>query len=68
MANQAELAQALADLTSQLTKASGEILAKIAVLEQAIVDAGNVTPEVEAALSEAKAAAQSLDDIVPDVV
>lgn len=66
MATQAELAQQLRDLTAQNEKARVEILAKIAALEQAIIDAGNTTPEVDAALADLKASVQTDDDIVPD--
>lgn len=57
--NQTELAQALADLGTQLNKALDEI-------RTAIENGGNVTPEVEAALNNAKAVAQALDDLNPD--
>jgi ABC-type transporter Mla subunit MlaD len=57
--NQAELAQALSDLGAQLVKALDEIKA-------AIQNAGEVTPEVQAALDNAKAVAQALDDLNPD--
>jgi phosphoglycerate dehydrogenase-like enzyme len=63
---QAELAQQLTDVTAQNEKARAEILQKIADLEAAIVAAGNVTPEVEAALSALKTSVQTDDDIVPD--
>lgn len=57
--NQTELAAALGDLGAQLNKALDEI-------RRAIENAGNVTPEVEAALTNAKAVAQQLDDLNPD--
>jgi ABC-type transporter Mla subunit MlaD len=57
--NQTELAQALADLGAQLTKALDEIVAAIAA-------GGQTTPEVDAALANARAVAQSLDDLNPD--
>ncbi len=63
---QAELAQQLTDVTAQNEKARAEILQKIADLEAAIVAAGNVTPEVEAALSALKTSVQTDDDIVAD--
>ena len=65
---QAELAQQLTDVTAQNEKARAEILQKIADLEAAITAAGNVTPEVEAALTELKASVQTDDDIVADPV
>lgn len=64
--NQTELAQALTDLGTQLTKASAEITGKIADLEAAISNAGSTTPEVDAALAALKVSGQALDDIVPD--
>jgi hypothetical protein len=66
MANQTELAQALLGIQEQLTKASGEIVAKIGELEAAIAAAGNTTPEVDALVSEIKSIAEGLDGIVPD--
>lgn len=47
-------------VTEQLTKAKGEVLAKIAELEDAV--AAGQTPDFTAL----KAAAQGLDDVVPD--
>lgn len=64
--NQAELAQALNDAAAEAVKAKGEIVAKIADLETAIGNAGNTTPEVDAALAALKDAVQGVDDIVPD--
>jgi len=66
MATQAELAKELRDLHAQNEKARQEILGKVADLEQAIVDAGNTTEEVDAALADLKASIQTDDDIVPD--
>jgi hypothetical protein len=66
MATQAELAQELRDVKEQNDKSRAEILDKIADLEQAVIDAGNVTPEVQTALDELKASVQTDDDIVPD--
>jgi len=57
--NQAELQQALADLGAQLTKALDEIRA-------AIERGGQTTPEVDAALANARTVAQALDDLNPD--
>lgn len=64
--NQQEFAQELAGLKAQVDKANAEILAKITTLTQAIEAAGNITPEVQAALADLKASVQSTDDIVPD--
>lgn len=66
MATQIELAQALADIQAQLTKAAGEIRARVDALEAAIAAAGNTTPEVDAALAGVRAIAQALDDLNPD--
>jgi seryl-tRNA synthetase len=66
MASQAQLAQELRDVKAQNDKAREEILAKIAALEEAIVNAGNTTEEVDTALAELKASVQTDDDIVPD--
>lgn len=68
MATQAELAKQLRDITAQNEKARQEILDKIATLEQAIIDAGNTTPEVDAALADLKASVQADDDLNPDEV
>ncbi len=64
--NQTELAQALADLTTQADKAKAEIVAKVADLETAIANAGSTTPEVDAALAALKGSVQGLDDLNPD--
>lgn len=66
MATQAELEALLTGVATQLSKASGEIVAKIGDLEVAIANAGNTTPEVDAAVANLKTIAQALDDIVPD--
>lgn len=52
-------------VVAQLNKAKGEIVAKIADV-QAQLDAANV-PAEQVDLSELTAAAQALDDVVPDV-
>ncbi len=64
--NQTELAQALADLTTQADKAKAEIVAKVADLEAAIANAGSTTPEVDAALAALKGSVQGLDDLNSD--
>jgi len=66
MATQAELAATLLAVRDQLTKASAEIVARVAALEQAIANAGNTTPETDAALAAVKEIAQALDDLNPD--
>lgn len=68
MATQAELAQSLADVSTQVDKAKAEIVAKIGDLETALANAGNTSPEVDAALAALKASVQGVDDIVPDPV
>lgn len=62
------LQEDLLDVRDQLVKARGEIVTKIEDLEAAVSNSGEVSPEVAEALSEVKAAAQALDDIVPDAV
>jgi hypothetical protein len=66
MATQAELAQQLTDLKAQNDKAHAEHLAKLAELETAIANAGNTTPEVDAALAALKESIQRDDDMNPD--
>lgn len=66
MATQAELAQQLTDVATQVEKTKTEITTKISDLEAAIVAAGNTSPEVDAALASLKSAVQGVDDIVPD--
>lgn len=66
MATQKELAQALVDLKAQLSKVATEITTKIQSLQDALANAGNTTPEVDAALDEVKSAVQALDDLNPD--
>lgn len=66
MGSQADEATALNALADQLTKANTEIQAAIADLKTQIANAGNTTPEVDAALARVTAGAQTLDDIVPD--
>lgn len=66
MATQAEHAQQLKDLKIQNDKARAEVLAKIAALEDAVNNAGNTTPEVDAAFADLKASVQTDDDIVAD--
>lgn len=52
----------------QLGKAQGEIVAKIGDLESALAAAGADSAAVADAVTSLKAAAQSLDDVVPDPV
>ena len=60
------LADDLNAIKDQLDKAKGEIVGKIGSLEDAIAAAGNVDPNVSAALAAVKEAAQALDDVVAD--
>ncbi len=66
MSTQAELAAALVSLKEQTDKSFTEIIAKIAELEEALNNAGTVSPEVLAALDALKVSVQRVDDIVPD--
>ena len=66
MANQAELAQQLRDITAQNEKARTEILKKIADLETALANAGTTTPEVDEAVAALKASVQTDDDLNED--
>jgi hypothetical protein len=63
-----ELAVAVSELSAQLAKAQGEILGKIADLEEALATMDVELPEdAAAALEGLRVSAQALDDIVPDV-
>ncbi len=69
----AELAAELTRLTEQEGKIAAEQATRFDALTQAVNDlkdalaaAGNVTPEVSAALLALKGAVQSLDDSIPD--
>ena len=64
--NNEEVAKELADFKAQVDKSNAEIAAKIIALEGAITNAGEVTPEVVAAMEALKASIQKTDDIVPD--
>lgn len=68
MATQAELAASLSAVGDQLDKAQAEILAEVQALKDALAAAGATSPEVDAAVARVQAAAQSLDDVNPDVV
>lgn len=70
MATQAEHLQGLKDITAQLNKISAESTAnleKLAALEQAIQDAGNTSPEIDAAMDDLRSGMQALDDKTPDL-
>jgi uncharacterized coiled-coil DUF342 family protein len=64
-----EAIAAVQEIGTQLTKAKDEIVSKIAALEAAIANA-ELSPEdsakLQAAVADAKASAQALDDLNPD--
>jgi len=81
--NQAEMLSRLTDLDTsmaaigdEVTKVAGEttaLLAEVATLKDAVANAGNTSPEVDAALAAVEARAgtlaasvQGVDDLVPD--
>lgn len=69
MATQAQLATELALVSAQVAKIGTETqatLQRVADLEAAIANAGNTTPEVDAALAALKAQVQVVDDLVAD--
>jgi len=61
-----EIPAFVSSVKDELLKAKTEILDKIAALEATTTDA-DLSPETVAALTDLKAAAQGLDDIVVDV-
>jgi methylaspartate ammonia-lyase len=73
MATQAELAQSLTDLTTQVNKIGDEskaTLQKVTDLETALANSASagqvVSPEVQAAFDALKASVQAVDDLVPN--
>lgn len=68
MVTQQEVAQQLVALKEQLTKIGAEITAKLAELEEAIENAGEASPEVEAALAALNIAVQGVDNLIPDAL
>ena len=64
--NQAQLAEELGVVKAQVEKITTEYTTRIATLEEALVAAGNITPEVQAALDGLKASVQIADDVTPD--
>lgn len=66
--NQAELEAALTAAAEKTDKIVAEVQASTAQLLQAIADAGNSTPAVDAALARLQAALQVADDLNPDPV
>ena len=61
-----ELSAQLLSVSAQMAKAKDEILSKIAELEAAVGNAGELPQEVVDAVAAVVGAAQQLDDIVPD--
>lgn len=69
MTTQAELATDLQTLVEQVNKIGAEtdgLKQKVSDLEAAIANAGNTSPEVDAALAALKAQLQVVDDKVTD--
>jgi ABC-type transporter Mla subunit MlaD len=66
MATQAQTTQAVNALKDQVVKSRDEIVARLAELQTAVDNAGNSTPEMDAALEGLRTAVQGVDDIVPD--
>ena len=66
MATQAELQASLDSLATQLDKVSVELNAEIANLTQAVQDAGNTTPEIDASLAKIQSVVDALDALNPD--
>ena len=76
MATQAEVTATLAAVLAQQTKTAGEIVtlqasvtalqAMIADLEDQVANAGELSPELIAAVAAVKAKAQEVDDLIPD--
>jgi len=62
-----ELPAAIAGVSAQLTKAQDEILAKIAAMEDALIDV-ELPEEAIVAINALRTDAQALDDIVPDAI
>ncbi len=64
---------AVADVSSQLNKGFGEVSAQITALQEALANAGNTSPEVDALVTSLsdkvtamKQVTQALDDLNPD--
>lgn len=69
MATQAQLVEDLNAVSAQVAKIGTEstaTLQKVTDLEAAIANAGNTTPEVDAAMAALKAQVQVVDDLVKD--
>jgi len=69
MATQQELTAQITAATEKLTKIgteTGTLLTKIEELKTALANAGNVSPELQAAVDALAAQAAVVDDLVPD--
>lgn len=66
MASKEEQTAKLNAIGDRLDKATAEILAAIQALKDAQANAGNTTPEEDAATARLETAAQGLDDVNPD--
>jgi hypothetical protein len=64
--NQTELAEHLTTRNAQLNKALIEINTRIDALILAVQNAGNTTPEIDAAVTSLDEVSQALDDLNPD--
>lgn len=67
--NQSELAQSLTETAAKVEKVGAEtrtLLTKVQELTDAVNNAGNTTPEVDAALQALQAQVAVVDDLVPD--
>jgi hypothetical protein len=70
MLTQTQLAATLTTLGGEIKKIGVEtttLLEKVTALTEAVANAGNTSPEVDAALADVQAQAQVVDDLVPDV-
>jgi uncharacterized phage infection (PIP) family protein YhgE len=69
MATQAEAAAQLQGISAELTKVAAEtqtLLDNVKALQDAATAAGNVSPELQAAIDQVAAQAKTVDDLVPD--
>jgi seryl-tRNA synthetase len=67
MVTQVELAERMRALKAQNDKATAEQMAALQKVQDALAQAGNTTPEVDAAMEELAASIQRDDDLNPDV-
>lgn len=69
MTTQQQLAQSLTSLAAQVSKIGDEtrtLITRAAALTDALAAAGNVSPEVEAALAALQEQVRVVDELVPD--